>query len=224
VEGGATKLHSVYAHFVKRTMNSQKQNKMKRYKKILAAIGLFVLAAAIFLYLNRDKFTYVGSIEIIEVDCLKKGEILDSVLVSDQRIRQQNVPFTQFAQVDHRNQELVISIIEKCGMPTLKEVSKQQMDAIWLALQHANGKHRKKYFPQIEAAVKNGDFSKEQYALMKDRMLMDEGKPQIYGSRIQDGKLYKLESPDKVNERRKEMGMEPIEDYLWRFNIKYSPE
>jgi hypothetical protein len=197
---------------------------MKRYKIILAVVSLFVLAAAIFLYLNRDKFTYVGSIEIVEVDCLKKGEILDSVFVSDQRIRQQNVPFTQFAQVDHRNQELVISIIEKCGMPTLKEVSSNQMNAIWLALQHANGKYRKKYFPQIEAAVRNGDFSKEQYALMKDRMRMDEGKPQIYGSQIQDGKLYKLESPDKVNERRKEMGMEPIEDYLWRFNIKYSLE
>jgi hypothetical protein len=144
--------------------------------------------------------------------------------VSDQRIRQQKVPFTLFAQEDHRNQELVISIIEKCGMPTLKEVSKTQMDGIWLALQHTDRKHRKKYFPQIEAAVKNGDLSKEQYALMKDRILMDEGKPQIYGSQIQDGKLYKLESPETVNERRKEMGMEPIEKYLWQFNIKYSPK
>jgi hypothetical protein len=42
----------------------------------------------------------------------------------------------------------------------------------------------KKYFPQIEEAVKNGDLSKQQYALMKDRILMDEGKPQIYGSQI----------------------------------------
>jgi hypothetical protein len=197
---------------------------MKKYKIILMAVGLIFLSAAIFLYLNRDKFTYVGPIEIVEVDCFKKGKILDSVYLSDRRIRQQNVSITQFGQEDHRNQEMVISIIEKCGMPTLNEVSKTQMEAIWLALQHTNKKHRKKYFPKIEAAVKNGDLSKEKYALMKDRILMDEGKPQIYGSQIKNGKLYKLESPEKVNERRKEMEMGPIEEYLKNFNIKYSPK
>jgi len=59
--------------------------------------------------------------------------------------------------------------------------------------------------------------------LMKDRMLMDEGKPQIYGSQIKNGKLYKLENPETVNERRKEMGLEPIEDYLKYFNIQFNP-
>lgn len=165
---------------------------------------------------------YVGPVEIVEVDCFKKGEILDSVYRSDQRIRKQNVSITQFGQEDHRNHELVISIIEKCGMPTLDEVNRRQMDAIWLTLQHTGKKHRKKYLPQIEAAVKNGDLSKEKFALMKDRILMDEGKPQLYGSQIKNGKLYKLESPDKVNERRKEMEMEPLEDYLKKINIKYT--
>ena len=50
---------------------------------------------------------------------------------------------------------------------------------------------------------------------------MDEGKPQLYGSQIKNGKLYKLDSPKTVNERRKEMGLEPIEEYLKRFNIEY---
>jgi hypothetical protein len=78
-----------------------------------------------------------------------------------------------------------------------------------------------KYFPLIEKAVKNGDLSKEQYALMKDRILMDEGKPQIFGSQIKNGKLYDLEAPETVNERRQEMGLEPIEDYLKRFDITF---
>jgi hypothetical protein len=93
-----------------------------------------------------------------------------------------------------------------------------------LGLQHTNKKYRKKYFPQIEEAVKNGDLSKEQYALMKDRILMDEGKPQIYGSQIKGDKLYKLENPETVNERRKEMGMGTIEDYLGNFNIQNVPK
>ncbi|WP_262151449.1 DUF6624 domain-containing protein [Chryseobacterium foetidum] len=172
--------------------------------------------------MNRDKFVYVGSVDIIEVDCSKKRQILSEVFESDQRIRKANEPI-KYAKEDHRNQELVISIIEKCGMPTLKEVSQKQMDAIWLGLQHSTEEIRKKYFPQIEKAVKNGDLSKGQYALMKDRILMDEGKPQIYGSQIKNGKLYTLENPATVNERRKEMGMEPIEDYLKYFNIQFNP-
>ena len=94
------------------------------------------------------------------------------------------------------------------------------MDAIWLVLQHSKKKYRKKYFPKVEAAVRNGDLSKAQYATMKDRILMDDGKPQIYGTQIKNGKLYKLDSPKTVNERRAEMGLKPIEEYLEQFNIE----
>ncbi|AZJ35636.1 hypothetical protein D6T69_08940 [Tenacibaculum singaporense] len=172
--------------------------------------------------MNKDKFVYVGSVDIIEVDCSNKHQILSEVYESDQRIRKSN-ELIKYAKEDHRNQELVISIIEKCGMPTLNEVTQKHMNAIWLGLQHSNKKIRKKYFPQIGKAVENGDLSKQQYALMKDRILMDEGKPQIYGSQIKNGKLYKLENPETVNERRKKMGMGTIEDYLKLFDIQFNP-
>ena len=81
-----------------------------------------------------------------------------------------------------------------------------------------------KILPQIEKAVNSGDLSKEQYALMKDRILMDEGNPPIYGRQIKNGKLYKLQSPETVNERRKEMGLEPIEKCLKQYNIDFETE
>lgn len=193
---------------------------MKKTKVFLLILMSLVLMVAIFLYIKRDKFAYVGSVDYIEVDCLKKAEILSQVYRSDQRIRREH-SLIKNAKEDHRNQELVISIIEKCGMPTLQEVNQEQMNAIWLGLQHTVSKYRIKYFPLIEKAVKNGDLSKEQYALMKDRILMDEGKPQIYGSQIENGKLYDLAEPETVNERRREMGLEPIEDYLKRFDITW---
>ncbi len=194
---------------------------MKKSKIFFSILTALVLMVSVFLYMHKDKFVYVGSVDIIEVDCSKKHQILSEVYESDQRIRKSN-KLIKYAKEDHRNQELVISIIEKCGMPTLKEVSQKNMNAIWLGLQHSNKKIRKKYFPQIVEAVINGDLSKGQYALMKDRMLMDEGKPQIYGSQIKNGKLYKLENPETVNERRKKMGMGTIEDYLKYFNISFN--
>ncbi len=196
---------------------------MKKKKIFVTSLALLILAVILFLFLNRDKFTYVGQIELVEVDCNKKGEILDSVYQSDQRIRLSNELF-EHAKEDHRNQELVISIIEKCGITSLKELSRIHQSAIWLGLQHSNNKYRKKYFPLIEEAVNNGDLSKQQYALMKDRILMDDGKHQLYGSQIENGKLYKLEAPESVNERRKEMEMEPLEEYLKKFNIEYKPK
>ncbi|MGQ3677995.1 MAG: hypothetical protein HWD89_07470 [Tenacibaculum sp.] len=195
---------------------------MKKKKLFLSIFTAFILIISLFLYMNKDKFVYVGSVDIIEVDCSNKHQILSEVYESDQRIRKSN-ELIKYAKEDHRNQELVISIIEKCGMPTLNEVTQKHMNAIWLGLQHSNKKIRKKYFPQIEKAVENGDLSKQQYALMKDRVLMDEGKPQIYGSQIKNGKLYKLENPETVNERRKKMGMGTIEDYLKLFDIQFNP-
>ncbi len=193
---------------------------MKKAKVFLIIFISLLLIVSIFLFINRDKFVYVGSVDYVEVDCNKKSEILSEVYISDQKIRREN-NLIKYAKEDHRNQELIISIIEKCGMPTLNEVNQEQMDAIWLGLQHTENKYRIKYFPLIEKAVKNGDLRKEQYALMKDRILMDEGNPQIFGSQIKNGKLYDLEEPETVNERRQEMGLEPIEDYLKRFDITF---
>lgn len=193
---------------------------MKKTKVFFIIFISLLLTVSIFLYIKRDKFVYVGSVDYVEVDCNKKREILSEVFISDQKIRREN-NLIKYAKEDHGNQELIISIIEKCGMPTLNEVNQEQMDAIWLGLQHTENKYRIKYFPLIEKAVKNGDLRKEQYALMKDRILMGEGKPQLFGSQIKNGKLYDLEEPETVNERRQEMGMEPIEDYLKRFDITF---
>mgnify|MGYP006896885212 CR=1 FL=1 len=116
---------------------------MKKKKIFLSILTVFILMISIFLYMNRDKFVYVGSVDIIEVDCSKKRQILSEVYESDQRIRKSN-ELIKYGKEDHRNQELVISIIEKCGMPTLNEVTQKQMTAIWLGLQHTTKKHRKK--------------------------------------------------------------------------------
>ena len=66
-------------------------------------------------------------------------------------------------------------------------------------------------------------------ALMEDRILMENGRKQKYGSQLRsqgDGPLllYPVEDPEHVNERRAAMGLETIEAYLKRFGIDYKPE
>ena len=126
-------------------------------------------------------------IEIIDIDCNKISEILDTVYFLDQEMRKNGNSID--AEIEHQCLNTVVSIIEKCGMPTLNEINEQQMTAIWLLFQHTHHNIRKKYFPLLLQSAKNGDLKMSQMALMMDRIFMKEGKPQLYGSQVQAGAL-----------------------------------
>lgn len=78
-----------------------------------------------------------------------------------------------------------------------------------------------KYLPIMQKAVAENKAIKQSLALLIDRVEMLNNRKQIYGSQIieKDGKfvLYNVIDSEKLNERRKEMGLENIEEYLKRF-------
>ena len=67
---------------------------------------------------------------------------------------------------------------------------------------------------------------KTDYAILNDRVLMEEGKPQIYGTQIKmaativDAEiamqlfLWPVENPATLDSLRSSMGLSPIEEYL----------
>jgi len=164
-------------------------------------------------------------IKTVEIDCAEIKNILQKVYEADQGSRKNKNSYDSVS--DHKNLETVISLINQCGMPTLNDVNQTQMDAIWLVIQHAPGKYRKQYIGLLEKAAENGDLQKTNIAMMKDRILMDDGKPQIYGTQISmnqetgEWELYNLENSAYVNQRRKEIGFMPIEEYLTHFNLTF---
>ncbi|MEM1120718.1 MAG: DUF6624 domain-containing protein [Bacteroidota bacterium] len=172
------------------------------------------LRAAISKVLNVDTAPEVKSVAI---NCGEKQQILQQVYESDQADGRQTINHEQ----DEQNLAIIISLIETCGMPTLKEVSRQQMMAIWSVIQHSDKFFMKKYLPLLEESTRNGDLAPSMIALTKDRVLMYEGKPQIYGSQVVNGKLWDLYEPAYVNQRRKEVGLEPMEDYLKMFDLTF---
>lgn len=159
----------------------------------------------------------VPKIEMVNINCTDKQQILQEVYESDQAGGRQKIDKDK----DDRNLSLIISLLEKCGMPTLAEVSQEQVMAVWLVIQHSDKYFMKKYLPMLEQSAKNGDIDKSMIALTKDRVLMYEGKPQIYGSQVMNGKLWDLYKPEYVNQRRREVGLNPIEEYLEMFNLKF---
>ncbi|MBU2922427.1 hypothetical protein KO504_13845 [Winogradskyella psychrotolerans] len=182
-----------------------------------------LLIFSLFIILSSCKDQNYQPLELIDINCNKVPEILQNVFDSDQGMRTNGGEINP--KIDKENLITVVSLIEKCGMPTLEVVSDVQMSAVWVVFQHGDNANRKKYLPLLEKSAKNGDLKASQIALMKDRTMMNDDLPQVYGTQvIQNGNewiLYDLENPETVNKRRTEMGLEPLQDYLKRWNIEF---
>lgn len=175
----------------------------------------------------QQAYNYQPPLTQVAVDCEKQSELLNKIYALDQEMRKSENLANFDAEVDRQNLIEVVSLIEKCGMPTLKEVTQKQMDAICLVFQHADYDNRKKYFALLQKSAKNGDLTKIQIAMMQDRILMSDGKSQIYGSQItqniqtNEWELYYLENPESVDKRRFEVGLGSLKEYLKAWNREF---
>lgn len=102
--------------------------------------------------------------------------------------------------------------------------------AQFYVIQHSNLAVRRKYLPVLEKAVKKGTAEKIHLAYLIDRIAVEEGRLQIYGSQFgenpQTRKLYVLPllKPGSVDERRRQAFMPPIADELRNMGIKWDVE
>lgn len=130
--------------------------------------------------------------------------------------------------INEENQKALITIIEENGWPLRSEVGGTAASAAFLVIQHADYELQKRYLPMIEAACENGEASWSSYALMYDRIQTREDKPQKYGSQVrfnpetESYEPFPILEPEYVNQRRAEVGLGAIEDYLDRWDIEWS--
>ncbi|MDA8692454.1 hypothetical protein N9L92_00215 [Saprospiraceae bacterium] len=160
----------------------------------------------------------LSEFQFITVNCEKVDSILRDVFKKDQEVRKGNGG--NIIETDATNQQIVISIIEKCKWPDDPEL----INSIWFVIQHSDSKFMALYYPKFMEFVDNGLLKKSTMALMKDRMLMDNGYPQIYGSQIVGKDVYKLRNAKMVNQWRKEVGLGTIEDNARRFGFEFNIE
>lgn len=79
----------------------------------------------------------------------------------------------------------------------------------------------------MREAVKKGNARGADLALLEDRVALQEGRKQIYGSQIwrnrDTGEFFvaPLTNPDRVDVWRAEVGLRNIADYLKQWNIKW---
>ncbi len=124
----------------------------------------------------------------------------------------------------------VVNIIEKHGWVGKSAVGGQANLALWLVIQHAPLETQEKYLPLLKASVLQGESNGGNLALLEDRILMRNDKPQTYGSQFKFDEekganvFFEIGDPEHVNKRRQEVGLGPIEEYAKRNNIEWDIE
>lgn len=133
----------------------------------------------------------------------------------------------QMRQVDSLNLPKIELIISQYGYPGKSLVGEKQNETAWLVIQHAPLAVQEKYLPMLQQAAANGQLSKASVALTVDRIRVNKGQKQLYGSQVKNdanGKpagFWAIEDEANVNKRRAEVGLPPLETYAKYYGFEY---
>lgn len=116
------------------------------------------------------------------------------------------------------NARKLAHLIEKMGFPVLSNAGENGVRLSWLIIHHAIvwPDFMRESLIQMRLAAGQGDYILELLAYTDDRIAYLEGRPQLYGTNLDwiDGELRRtpVEEPDKLNLRRKSLGLPPVDE------------
>ncbi|ALI98034.1 DUF6624 domain-containing protein [Rufibacter tibetensis] len=165
---------------------------------------------------------------------------LEKIHDVDQSVRQgfndvkeedRNAFFLKMRQVDSVNQLQVQKILQQYGWLPKSKIGKKASDGLFLVVQHAPSAVIEKYLPELQEMAQKGEASRTSAAMMEDRLLMFQGKKQMYGTQAtsmnrEDGSngIWPIADSKNVNARRKAVGFrETVEEYAVLLNATYNP-
>jgi hypothetical protein len=132
--------------------------------------------------------------------------------------------------IDQRNIARLEEIVAQYGWPGKSLVGDKAAQAAFLIVQHAELAYQEKYLPILKDAVSKKEARPSEVAMLEDRVLMRQGKSQIYGTQLvsdasSGGKLqlHPIEDEANVDRRRADVGLPPLREYLKLFGLEYQP-
>ena len=169
-----------------------------------------------------------------EVDISKApNDLAKEILImfnKDQTARFSNINPEEIKQIDINNTKRLKEIIAERGYPTIREVGEEASNALWLLIQHADlDRDFQKQCLELMKKVQADQINKKNIAYLEDRVRIGEAKPQLYGTQFHrrpDGKLIlrEIEDVEGIDKRRKEMGLNTLEEYKKEFYSKCPKE
>lgn len=126
---------------------------------------------------------------------------------------------------DARTTQTMKDIVTKYGWPGKSLVGKDGAHAAWFVVQHSHDvAFQKACLEKLELAVAQGEAQAVEHAYLYDRVAVNANKPQRWGTQFDETtrKPYPIEDAERVDERRKAIGLSTMAEYE-RFLRETSP-
>jgi hypothetical protein len=169
---------------------------------------------------------------------------IDSMAAVDQKWRQQLQHFAHSHLADtalenhlRRSLEQTVSantaalklIFDHYGYPGVQEIGAAGTEHLWWLIQHADADPalQRRALMLMREQYLHQNISGQYYAFLQDRVLVNNGEKQWYGTQmLLNGDSTSFEprpvlEPEKLNERRAALGLGPIEEYVQLLNKRH---
>ena len=133
----------------------------------------------------------------------------------------------EMKRVHEENNSRIKDIINDGGWPLQSQVGEDGAEAAWLIVQHAilEPEFQKECVSHLEKAVASGEANSWHLAYLQDRVLIQENKPQIFGTQhvVNNGKMEPLPINNicEANQRRRELGLWSLEEHTAHLQNDY---
>ncbi|MEU9190293.1 DUF6624 domain-containing protein [Streptomyces sp. NPDC048484] len=124
---------------------------------------------------------------------------------------------------------LLRTVLEEHGWPGYRLVGARGSRAAWqIATYCGDGALQARAFGLLEKAVREQDADPEHYALLADRLCLNRGEPQRFGTLYiptHNGSLvlYRVREPRQLDDRRHALGLGPHAEYARRLRADVLP-
>jgi len=128
--------------------------------------------------------------------------------------------------IDEENTRWLAEVLSARGWPGWTLAGEEGAGAAWLLAQHSDHDpvQQRAFLHALRSAVAQGQASRAHLAYLEDRVRVNAGQPQLYGTQftVIDGELgpSPIEDRERLDERRAEAGLEPFADYEGRMRDK----
>lgn len=132
----------------------------------------------------------------------------------------------EMKQVDAKNVARLREIVRQYGWPVQSKFGREGAGAAWMIAQHAGADVLHEMLPLMKKAAENNELDPALYATSVDRVLLQEGKKQMYGTQfdVANGKCEPkpIEDPQHVEARRVKMGLPLLQEYASQLCAAYN--
>lgn len=125
----------------------------------------------------------------------------------------------RIARTDSANMLRLAELVEQHGWPERSRVGDAAAGAAFLIVQHSpSPEFQKRMLELLRESAERGEADLGDVAMLTDRVLVHEGRPQLYGTQfhIEEGRLvpYPIADLEGLEAARRTMGLMPMTEYV----------